>query len=91
MYIKASGIMDDGDYCAAIAARMREHRTKASFVFVFRNQVLPGIRAEYEQDRRVDSVARATAWNNLTDALVTAGKLPKCARDWSCPFDLRKP
>ena len=44
-------------------------KTKREALALFRAEVLPAVRAQYEQDGRVDRVARAEAWNNWTDAL----------------------
>lgn len=41
----------------------------------FREQVLPVIRDEYEQDGCIDRPARVEAWNNYTDALCKEGRI----------------
>ena len=43
--------------------------TKKQVEQMFRENVLPEIRAMYEQDGRRDAIARREAWNNFTDAL----------------------
>jgi hypothetical protein len=61
-------------------------RTKKEYLRYFRSEVLPLIREQYEQDRRIDYPARREAWNNDIDALVKDGQLPQCAINWICPW-----
>ena len=43
--------------------------TKKQVEAMFREDILPMIKAMYEQDGRRDVIARCEAWNNFTDAL----------------------
>jgi hypothetical protein len=69
---------------------MRAHpytMSKAEALADFRENVLPYIRKEYEQDRRVDGPARREAWNNYTDALQKDGLITRYQCDtWDNPF-----
>ena len=61
--------------------------TKLAVIKDFRAHVLPGIRAAYEQDRRIDYPARREAWNNYTDYLCKEGLISEHAYDtWACPW-----
>jgi hypothetical protein len=61
--------------------------TKAEAVAAFKRDVLPGVRAAYEQDGRTDHPARAEAWNNFTDALCKERVItPRQYSSWSNPF-----
>jgi len=59
---------------------------KRKFESFFRAEILPDIREQYEQDRRIDYPARREAWNNLTDDMVRSGYLPQRAYEWVCPW-----
>lgn len=61
-------------------------RTKAAFLRHFRAEILPAVREQYEQDRRVDAPARREAWNNLIDAMIKDRELPRYAERWVCPW-----
>ncbi len=41
----------------------------------WRESILPEIRKQYEPDGRVDGPARAEAWNNYTDILLSEGRI----------------
>ena len=43
--------------------------TKAQAVAEFKEYVMPAVRKAYEQDGRMDRVARREEWNNFTDGL----------------------
>jgi hypothetical protein len=43
--------------------------TKAEAVAEFKECVMPYVREQYEQDGRMDRVARREAWNDFTDML----------------------
>lgn len=61
--------------------------TKRQALDMFRSEVLPSIRSEYEQDRRVDAVARREAWNNFTDMLCKDRQITlKQYESWDNPF-----
>lgn len=61
--------------------------TKKQVLRDFRENVLPSIRATYEQDGRVDGPARREAWNNYTDALCTDRQITRHQCDnWTNPF-----
>ena len=60
-------------------------RTKREFEKYFRAEILPAIRAEYEQDGRIDYPARRETWNNLVDAMAQDREIPRHA-DWICPW-----
>ena len=54
---------------------------------LFRSEVLPIIRDQYEQDRRIDYPARREAWNNFTDSLHRDRQISDWAADnWTNPF-----
>lgn len=53
----------------------------------FKYYVLPAIKASFEQNGRIDRVARAEAWNNFTDALCKDGRITmKQYENWANPF-----
>lgn len=61
--------------------------TKKQALQQFREHVLPSIRAAYEQDGKVDAVARREAWNNYTDALCKDRQITaKQYESWDNPF-----
>ena len=61
--------------------------TKAEVLRRFREEVLPYIRQRYEQDGRVDTVARREAWNDYTDMLAKNREITtKQYEDWDNPF-----
>lgn len=45
------------------------HYTKKQVVAMFKESVMPGVRAVHEQDGRMDRPARREAWNNMVDSL----------------------
>jgi hypothetical protein len=49
--------------------------TKEEAVAEFKEYVLPGVRAQFEQDDRPDWPARSEAWNDYTDALQKSGRI----------------
>jgi hypothetical protein len=61
-------------------------RTKKEYLRYFKSEVLPFIREQYEQDRRVDYTARRETWNNDIDSLVRDRQLPQRAINWVCPW-----
>jgi hypothetical protein len=61
--------------------------SKAQVLKMFRSDVLPSIKNQYEQDGRVDHPARAEAWNNFTDALREDRLISNHAYEtWTNPF-----
>ena len=61
--------------------------SKKNVLSMFRREVLPHIRSQYEQDRRLDRPARREAWNNFTDALRRDRLISAHAYDtWTCPW-----
>lgn len=61
-------------------------RTKKQFESFFRAEILPEIRAEYEQDGYMDIPARREAWNDLADAMAADRAIPKHGAEWVCPW-----
>lgn len=61
-------------------------RTKREFERFFREEILPSIRDQYEQDGRIDYPARREAWNNTTDAMAQDRAIPPHGREWVCPW-----
>lgn len=61
-------------------------KNKKQFQEYFKANVLPHIKGVYEQSGHMDRPARREEWNNMIDAMVDAGELPKRALDWSCPW-----
>lgn len=53
----------------------RTKMNKAEAVQQFREEVLPAVKATYEQDGKKDRIARREAWNNFTDALCKDGQI----------------
>lgn len=65
----------------------RKYLTKEQVMQLFRADVLPGIKRQYEKDGVPDKPARAEAWNNFTDMLREEGYISAKAYDtWTCPF-----
>lgn len=61
--------------------------TKREALAQFREHALPAVRAQYEQDGRVDRVARAEAWSNWTDALCKDRQITRYQDShWTNPF-----
>ena len=52
-----------------------QHMTKKEVVTAFREYVLPGVRQLYEQDGKVDAIARRTAFGDYTDSLAKDGQI----------------
>lgn len=60
--------------------------TKKEAVAEFKAGVIPYIREAYEQDGRMDRVARREAWNNFTDVLCKDGNITAHQYDtWEHP------
>lgn len=60
----------------------KEHALNA-----FKETILPWIKEMYEQDGKVDHVARRTAWNDYTDMLCKDGLITENQYDtWTNPF-----
>ena len=60
--------------------------TKRQAVAQFKEYVMPGIREAYEQDGRMDRVARREAWNNYTDMLCKDREIsPRQYDTWTHP------
>jgi hypothetical protein len=60
--------------------------TKKEAIAIWRAEILPAVRAQYEQDGRIDHPARAEAWNNWTDQLRTDGQITAHQYDtWVTP------
>ncbi len=61
--------------------------TKKQVLADFRECNLPAIRKAYEQDGRVDAIARREEWNNHVDALAKDRVITRWQADnWSNPF-----
>jgi len=61
--------------------------TKREALAIFRKEVLPGIRKQYEMGGKVDIPARCEAWNNFTDELFRSRKISAMQlASWSNPF-----
>jgi len=66
---------------------MKRFLTKREVIDLFRTTVLPGIRLKYEQDGKIDKVARREEWNNFTNMLNEDGLLSDYAYDnWAYPY-----
>lgn len=61
--------------------------TKKQAVEFFREEILPVIKENYEQDGIADKPARREAWNNFTDSLCKDGQITlKQYKTWDNPF-----
>lgn len=61
--------------------------TKKQAVEFFREEILPVIKENYEQDGITDKPARREAWNNFTDSLCKDGQITlKQYETWDNPF-----
>lgn len=61
--------------------------TKKQALAMFRLEILPHVRETYEQDGKVDAVARREAWNNWTDSLCKGRQITSRQYDtWDNPF-----
>jgi len=59
--------------------------TKRQFEEMFREDVLPYVIEQYEQDGIPDKPARREAWNNTIDAYIRDRMLPEAAGNWAHP------
>ncbi len=60
---------------------------KRQVLELFKSEVLPFIRNQYETDRRIDYPARREAWNNFTDSLHKDRLISNFAyNNWACPW-----
>jgi len=59
--------------------------SKKDFESYFREEVLPYIAQQYEQDGVPDKPARREAWNDTVDAFIQDRQLPKSAENWAHP------
>lgn len=59
--------------------------TKREALKIWRREILPGVRARFEQDGRPDYPARREAWNGWIDGLIQDRELPERAGDWAHP------
>ena len=60
--------------------------TKEKATKEFKEQVLPYVRAQYEQDGKRDAIARREAWNNWTDGLCKDRRITSWQYDnWTHP------
>jgi hypothetical protein len=50
-------------------------RTKATIDELWRREVLPGVKRQYEQDGKPDYVARSESYNDFTDMLCKDGEI----------------
>lgn len=65
--------------------------TKNEVLRIFREQCLPAIREQYEQDGRPDYPARCEAWSVLTDSLCKDRQITlKQYESWSAPPECGK-
>jgi len=72
---------DDGGNAEGNPRKM----TKAQFESFFREEILPLVAEQYEQDGIPDRPARREAWNDTVDAYIRYGDLPERAGDWDHP------
>lgn len=59
--------------------------TKKQAVAVWREDVLPSVKEQYEQDGRPDRVARSESWNDWIDMMIRDRCVPRSAGDWTHP------
>ena len=60
--------------------------TKQQAVKIFKDEILPAIKARYEQDGIIDKPARREAWHNFTDMLCKDGQITlKQYETWDNP------
>jgi len=53
----------------------------------FKEYILPYVKEQYENDGKIDRIARREAWSNYTDMLCKEGRItPKQYDNWSNPF-----
>ena len=65
---------------------MYQASTRQDFIAnIWKPELLPAVKAQYEQDGMRDIPARRETWNNYIDALVQDRQLPRHAVNWSCP------
>lgn len=56
-------------------------------VQLFKEEILPAVQAEYEQDGVPDIPARREEWNNWTDGLCKDGVITEEQYErWECPW-----
>jgi hypothetical protein len=60
--------------------------TKKQIVAIFKEDILPCVKAEYEQDNRIDYPARREAWNNWLDSLRTDNTITEEQASYTCPW-----
>lgn len=61
--------------------------TKKQALEIFKEEILPVIKENYEQDGIADKIARREAWNNFTDSLCKDGQITlKQYETWDNPF-----
>lgn len=66
---------------------MARKMTKKQVLDLFKRDVLPYIKKQYEKDGCVDRPARAEGWNNYVDALSKEGAVTRWqAENWTNPF-----
>lgn len=66
---------------------MRKKMTKQQALQMFKEEILPFIKQQYEQDGIKDTIARREAWNNFTDTLCKNGDITtKQYEKWDNPF-----
>jgi hypothetical protein len=60
--------------------------TKREVLAIWRAEILPAVKAQYEQDGKPDRPARAEAWNVWTDQLCKDGQITaRQYREWCVP------
>ena len=60
--------------------------TRKEILAMFKEEVLPYIKEQYEKDGRVDHIARREAFNNFTDSLFKDGMITEKTYNEYNPF-----
>ncbi len=60
--------------------------TRKEILAMFKEEVLPYVKEQYEKDGRVDHIARREAFNNFTDSLFKDGMITRKTYDEYNPF-----
>ncbi len=60
--------------------------TRKEILAMFKEEVLPYVKEQYEKDGRVDHIARREAFNNFTDSLFKDGMITEKTYNEYNPF-----
>jgi hypothetical protein len=60
--------------------------TRKEILAMFKEEVLPYVKEQYEKDGRVDRIARREAFNNFTDSLFKDGMITEKTYNEYNPF-----